>query len=183
MSILGDVAGFFGADKAEDAQYAAARERMGLLREAGENYDPYMQNFSGSADILGRLYGTNGQSPDMSAFTASPGYQFRLGEGQNALESSAAARGGLFSGATGQALTNYGQNAASQEFDNYIQRLFGMSGMGMNAAGAKGNIINGQANVMQDIGNNQATRIMSQSNAIGNLGNRAEEAAMMFFGG
>jgi hypothetical protein len=51
-----------------------------------------------------------------------PGYQFRLEQGRQALEASAAARGGLLSGSTGQALSQYGQDLASQEYANAYQR-------------------------------------------------------------
>jgi hypothetical protein len=54
-----------------------------------------------------------------------PGYQFRLDEGQKALEGSAAAGGNLLSGSTLKALTNYGQNAASQEYQNAFNRFSG----------------------------------------------------------
>lgn len=46
-----------------------------------------------------------------------PGYAFRLAEGQKALERSAAARGGLLSGATGKNLLRYGQEMGSQEYN------------------------------------------------------------------
>jgi hypothetical protein len=52
-----------------------------------------------------------------------PGYAFRVQQGQRALESGAAARGGLLSGGTQQALVNYGQGAASQEYQNAYNRL------------------------------------------------------------
>lgn len=55
-------------------------------------------------------------------FQADPGYAFRLSEGQKALERSAAARGGLMSGATGKALTRYGQEMGSQEYQNAFNR-------------------------------------------------------------
>ena len=55
-------------------------------------------------------------------FQADPGYAFRLSEGQKALERSAAARGGLLSGATGKALTRYGQEMGSQEYQNAFNR-------------------------------------------------------------
>lgn len=50
------------------------------------------------------------------------GYKFRLKEGQNALENTAAARGNLNSGATLKALTNYASGLASQEYDNAFNR-------------------------------------------------------------
>src|SRR5690606_4832782 len=46
-----------------------------------------------------------------------------LDEGMKALERSAAARGQLGSGGTMKALLNYGQNAASNEFQNAFNRF------------------------------------------------------------
>lgn len=56
-------------------------------------------------------------------FEADPGYQFRLSEGNKAVQASAAARGGLFSGATGTALQDYSQGLASQEYGNAYNRF------------------------------------------------------------
>jgi hypothetical protein len=53
---------------------------------------------------------------------ADPGYQFRLSEGLRALENRAAQRGTLRSGATLQALMDYGQDTASQEYDKAYNR-------------------------------------------------------------
>lgn len=58
----------------------------------------------------------------MQQFQQDPGYAFRLSEGQKALERSAAARGGLLGGATGKALTRYGQEMGSQEYQNAFNR-------------------------------------------------------------
>jgi hypothetical protein len=49
-------------------------------------------------------------------FLADPGYQFRLQQGQQALERSAAARGGLFSGATARRLSDLSGQMASDEY-------------------------------------------------------------------
>lgn len=51
-----------------------------------------------------------------------PGYKFRLQQGQEALEGSAAARGNLFTGGTAKDLTNYEQGAASNEYSNVYGR-------------------------------------------------------------
>ena len=47
---------------------------------------------------------------------STPGYQFNLDEGRNQLESSAAARGSLYSGAALKDLTKYGQNYADRTY-------------------------------------------------------------------
>ena len=55
-------------------------------------------------------------------FEADPGYEFRLQEGVNALDASAAARGRLRSGAQDKAIMSYGQDLASQEYGNAFSR-------------------------------------------------------------
>jgi hypothetical protein len=58
----------------------------------------------------------------MDQFQQDPGYAFRLKEGQQALDRSAAARGGLISGGALKAATRYGQEMGSQEYTNAFNR-------------------------------------------------------------
>ena len=113
---------------------------------------------------------TDYQKFGMAQFTADPGYAFRLSEGQKALERSAAARGGLLSGATGKALTRYGQEMGSQEYQNafnryqaeraaQLQPLQSLAGVGQtsantltNAAGVMG------SNIAEGLGSAAAAR-------------------------
>lgn len=60
--------------------------------------------------------------PSPESVYADPSYAFRLGQGLQALEHSAAARGTLLTGATGRALQEYGQQFASQEYQNIFNR-------------------------------------------------------------
>lgn len=55
-------------------------------------------------------------------FQADPGYAFRMSEGMKGLERSAAARGGLLSGAALKGIQRYGQDLASQEYQNAFNR-------------------------------------------------------------
>ena len=57
-----------------------------------------------------------------AVLSADPGYQFRVSEGLRALENRAAQRGTLGTGATIQAMIDYGQDAASQEYDKAYNR-------------------------------------------------------------
>ncbi len=57
-------------------------------------------------------------------FRQSPGYQFRLQQGEQAIQRSAAARGGLLSGATEKALIRYNQNYATADYDNFLRRYY-----------------------------------------------------------
>ena len=102
-------------------------------------------------------------------FQKDPGYDFRLQEGQRALERSAAARGNLFSGATGTALTRYGQDYGSNEFknaynrwntdrDKLFNRLSGIAGTGQTSAQEIGQW---GMNTGQNVGNAYATGIQN----------------------
>lgn len=65
----------------------------------------------------------NPDSIDQSA-----AYKFRLGQGQQAVERSAAAKGMTGSGNTLAALTDYGQGQASQEYGNQLSALSSLYG-------------------------------------------------------
>lgn len=58
----------------------------------------------------------------MQQFQADPGYGFRLSEGMKALERSAARQGGLLSGSTLKNIQRFGQDLASQEYQNAFNR-------------------------------------------------------------
>lgn len=60
---------------------------------------------------------------DPAAITRTPSYQFRFGEGQRALESRAVSEGLLGSGRMALELQEYGQKAASQEYEDQLRRL------------------------------------------------------------
>ena len=77
-------------------------------------------------------------SPDYTEFYKSPGYEFRYDEGVNALDKSASARGRLSSGGHERELIRYGQGFASEEFNNYANRLSDLAGIGYSATTAGG---------------------------------------------
>jgi len=103
----------FNEQKAMTAPYreggATAQNRLMELLGIGGN--------AGSAD-----YGKYGKDFSMSDFQVDPGYAFRLSEGQQALDRSAAARGGTQSGAALKAAARYGQDMSSQEYGNAYNR-------------------------------------------------------------
>ena len=61
-------------------------------------------------------------APTAADMGQDPGYQFRLSEGQKALERSGAARGVTNTGGNMKGLLDYGQQAASQEYGNVYNR-------------------------------------------------------------
>lgn len=55
-------------------------------------------------------------APTAAQAAATPGYQFELGQGEQAIDASAAAQGGLLSGGTAKALDQYSQGLASTDY-------------------------------------------------------------------
>lgn len=88
---------------------------------------------------------------DPNAVTQDPSYQWRLNQGTNALENSAAARGGLLSGNTARAVTDYAQGAASQEYGNQFDRWMQQLGYGQNATNALGGLASNEANALASL--------------------------------
>lgn len=134
-SIVNSVADLFGigpaskqlkaADRAADISTAASREAIDLQRqmyyEGVARQQPWLQ---AGQIALNKLVpeATNYQNFGMEQFKQDPGYAFRMSEGMKALENSAAARGGLLSGATMKGIQRYGQDMASQEYTNAFNR-------------------------------------------------------------
>ena len=106
-----------------------------------------------------------------------PSYQFRFGEGRRAIENRGAAMGKRFSGNMLKALTDYGQDYASQEYGNAYNRLAGIAGIAqsmnqqMGAAGQ--NYANAVGNMQGAIGDANANAAMAQGNAYSNMFNTA----------
>lgn len=100
-------------------------------------------------------------------FQTTPGYQFRMNEGISALDRSAAARGRLLSGAQQKAVTKFGQDYASNEYNNYLNRLSSLAGLGQTAtaqvsAFGQQNALN-QGNAALNAGNARASGYTNQA--------------------
>jgi hypothetical protein len=167
VNAVADVFGFGPASKQAEATEQAAnisaqasREALALQQRMYEEGVARQQPwYEAGKTALNKLIpeATSYTPFGMAQFQADPGYAFRLSEGQKALERSAAARGGLLSGATGKALTRYGQEAGSQEYMNAFKRyqlerearlapLQSLAGVGQTTANTLGSAGQGYAN-------------------------------------
>jgi len=79
------------------------------------------------------------------ALDQDPGYQFRLDQGRKALESSAAGRGLLRTGGTLKDIQDFGQQAASQEYQNAVNRARDVYGINQSVRQSEQNQQYGQA--------------------------------------
>jgi hypothetical protein len=182
-TIGGALIGSAASSKASKAQTQAQREgdvaQERMFNRQVELQEPFRQ---AGVNALPELVEASRYTPfGMEQFQQDPGYGFRLKEGLRALESSAAARGGLLSGNQMRGVTRFGQELGSQEYTNAFNRyqaeraarlnpLQSLAGMGQSnaatmaqQAGQYGqNLAQGAATM----GNIRASGYMGQANAL-----------------
>lgn len=182
-AVVGAGSSLIAGNKAAKAQKNYADQQ---IAESRRQYDqdradlaPWRNTGSSALARLAGEYGLNGQQ-QQSQFQADPGYQFRLTEGNKAIERSAAARGLLNSGATLKAANNYAQDTASAEYGNYWNRLAGLAGVGQAATnatvGAGQNAVGNINNAYQQAGNARASSYANTGSAINSGINNALSA-------
>lgn len=198
-NVLGtNIAGDNSTDKAINAQNRAASDANATARYVFDTQRADNQPWrDAGVKALGDLGNADFQRDfKMEDYQQDPGYQFRMAEGSKALERSAAARGGLNSGATLKALTKYGQDFASNEYQNAysrfnadrdrrFSRLSSLAGVGQNAVAQMGQAA-GQYG--QSVGSNQigmgnavASAEIAKANRSGQMLQQGSSAAMMAF--
>ena len=178
-AVIGGIASGKAASAQERAaaEGAAAQERM--FNRQVQLQEPFRQ---AGVNALPELVAASRYEPfTIEKFQADPGYAFRLKEGLRALESSAAARGGLLSGNQMRGVTQFGQELGSQEFTNAFNRyqaeraarlnpLQSLTGMGQttaqNLAGQAGQFGQAQAANAAAMGNIRASGYMNTANAL-----------------
>jgi len=156
----------------------------------------------GRGGAMTPLSSMGGAAGAEAALMSAPGFQFRIQEGQKALERSAAARGTLLTGGTLKAITRYGQDFASNEYNNRYNQLYGLSNLGLNAANSSanlgssyaanaGNLYQNQANTGTGLitqgANAQAAGTVGQANAQANgvtgVTNSVRDALLLWYMG
>lgn len=124
------------AETANTAAQADIDLRRRMYEESVARQQPFYQ--AGVNALPGYLSGIGQGGELVRGFTqadyqADPGYAFRMSEGMKGLERSAAARGGLLSGATMKGIQRFGQDLASQEYSNAYNRFRDTQGLRRNA--------------------------------------------------
>ncbi len=99
------------------------------------------------------------QAPEFN-YQASPGYQFQLQQGNQAVQANAAAGGGYLSGATQKALAKYGVGLAAQDYNNMFNQYANQRNFGYDVY--KGNL--GQYNVNRENAQNMYLNQLGQYN-------------------
>jgi len=165
-NLLGDITGT--NQQAKAAQNASQQQiayQQQALQQMQQNLAPYQAigtsvlpqlltslGYQGQFGSNGQLTGVSGQGFQFnpSNLENTPGYQFTLGQGLNAVNNQQSAMGLNNSGAQGKALANYAtglaQNTYNQQYQNALNtyqtnasQLGGLLNLGQNAAAGVGN--------------------------------------------
>lgn len=203
------------ANAAKDAAKIQAQSADRAMGAQSQAMQPFLNLGGGSANTLAGMmqpgYGGPGgslldvwnqpfQRPTADTMNMDPGYQFRMGEGAKAIERGAASRGNLLTGGTAKALTRYGQDFASNEYDkiynralgeyglardvfetgqaNRYGRLFNLANLGQGAASS---YANSMGNLMTGQGDVQAAGRVGSANAWSNMAGDLGNIGMDFF--
>lgn len=127
-------------------------------------------------------------------FEEDPGYQFRLAEGIKARERGAAAKGTQLSGAQLKGLERFGQDYASGEYQNFLNRYYqslapyaGMVDLGFSAAGTSAGL--GEraganlANLYSQLGQAQRLEYQPWAQFAGTMGQNLANALSIYGSG
>lgn len=191
-AVVGAAVSSNSASKAAKAQNRATDSANAIQQEqyyqTREDQAPYraLATEVGLPGIRNFLSSNNNQLTPGQVM-ADPGYQFGLSQGNRNIQGSAAARGGLYSGATLKALTKFGGDYATGRYNdtynrmetsrtNQFNRFATAAGIGQTAnnqvAGAGQNFANNVSGNLIGAGNAQAASSLAQGNAWGNALNQ-----------
>lgn len=152
--------GFLGASSAAKASKKATQAAVAQQEKTRALVQPYV---GAGTDALGTISDPNRM---MAAFKVDPGYNFRMSEGINALNTNKAAAGLLRSGSTLKDTVGYGQNLASAEYEKVYNRLFNRAQMGLNAAGVSAGANNQAGAAYLQQGTDQGNAMLSMGNSV-----------------
>jgi hypothetical protein len=189
-------------DKQLLAQRDALDQQLAFQKQVYEqqraDFAPYRESGVANLNQLNTLLGIGGNTgaADFGRFRTAdftnadflankdPGYGFRMSEGLKAVDRQAAARGGLISGNALKASQAYGQDMASQEYNNAFNRYQTVRGNTLQpfqtgaAAGQSAAAMQGQASANYGSAGGQAIGQFGQgaSGIYGNAGNAMNTA-------
>lgn len=194
MSLASSIFNAFSADKAAKTQERAARAAGDQIWKQYEttrsDLQPYRETGGNALSDYAALHGLNGQeaySKALGNYTQSPFLADLVSKTRDSVESSRAARGGLFSGGTAQEIGDRTGQLYLGDFNNYLSRLGGMAESGQSAAAQTGqfgaNAALGKADAINQVGQYKAQQAVIPAMAWRQFTNDVTKAAGAFAGG
>lgn len=192
IPIVAAAGSIYAANKSSSAAKSAANSQIqaqeDAIAEQQRQYDLTRSDLAPYRDFgpqnLAAL--TKLMNGDYSGFDQSPDYLFARQQAIGASDSSAAARGSLYTGGHSADLATLASGLASQYLNNYRNSLEWGANLGENAAAQTGQFGQQSANAIGDaygnIGNARAQGIIGSANAWANGANEAADAFGNLFG-
>lgn len=158
--------GAASAKSAANKQSAAASNDLALKKDIYDQTTGFFEPYRNAGENALNLY----TQQVGEEYTQSPGYQFGLQGGVDAITAAGSVAGGVQSGATQKALTKFGQDYATGDYNNWLNRVQGMMSSGQNAAGQQAaagqNYSQGAGNAYANMGNASAAGAIGVGNAL-----------------
>lgn len=167
-AVVGAYSANRSAQAARSASNSATAEQRRQFDLARQDQQPWLQAGGRALNQLEQLNAGNYQG-----FMNSPDYLAAQEMGMKALDRSAAARGRLYGGGADADRIRLGQQLATQNLNNYSNRLMGLAGAGQNSAQSLGSLGANAANQiganMMNAGAARASAYQQQGQAFSNL--------------
>lgn len=166
------VSGIMGADsakkgaKAQEAAFRQGQAAFNAQADRGEGFvntgadaalgyvQPYAEGGRGALDMYLNAIGVNGNQAQQGyydTFQDDPGFKAALDAGANQVEHSAIFQGRGDSGAAMKELYGYGERMRLDAYNSRLDRLSGLSQLGLQAGTTAGGIEQGRGNTLADI--------------------------------
>lgn len=172
--------GAHGAESAANTQAKGEQTAIDLQKQEWEQQQKNEQPFLNTGtEALNNLYallknpdtskypGGTFSAPTLEQAEQTPGFEFQLEQGTDAINKNAAATGNLLTGNTGKALTDYGQGLAQTDYNNLYQQALNTY---LTNYGVWNTDTSNQVNRLQQLANLGA-------NTAANLGTQGQAAA------
>lgn len=166
-------AGHQAGSAADSASRRSRDATLTMYNQDRADLAPYREAGYGALDEVQSLFmGSPAErAAAISRFRASPQYNFVRTEGLRGITNAASTGAGL-SGNTLEGLTRYSSGLASGEFNSYVDRLFGIAGLGSDATGkgvaASQNTASNLANIYTNQGNARASAYNTTAAGVNN---------------
>lgn len=163
-----------GKGASQSAANAQTQASQSSIAEQQREYDqtrsdqaPWRTAGQGALNNL-----TAASKGNLSSFHTSPNYAWTLSQGQKGIQQTAAAQGGLYSGNALKALTDYNQNQASGQYNNWWNQQAGLAGVGQSATNTTDALgqqsANNISNSLTQQGDARASGIIGGANSFNN---------------
>ena len=184
-ALIGGKAAVTAGNEQQNGIQNAENTVQSVYNQNSPYYQPFIQNGTAASNQATQM-AQNGFT--QTQFQQSPAYQWNMQQGLQAISNAQSVRGGALSGGAMKAMNNYGQQQASNEFQNAygryanninqlnqignqgLQATQGLGQLGANYSAAMGNLQTG-------MGNSQASETLGKAGAFMNLFNPSGQTA------